>query len=334
MARKMWEDDVSDLDLLGDSAELENEDMAQSILDEYEEEETPVVARRSVKPVSKNPAYVLSSKETDIMQLAMVQLEQAKLYDMFLKHNLFEGVKANAIALKKVEKELKEFILERMQILLGMKEEKRPLQTPQSFRVELPFNEVEIDFIKALAFKGTKGESAHSTVKSVDALPSMKPMSERNLTKLQPVSENKMKSMMQNEEYEQEEEEEEYEVPVRKVAKPIQRQARPSQKTVSSKPTTIEELAMEDLKKMAKRKNAYEMTDSELMEANKKIRNNKSGKPSGGIPMPSSDQMVGHYMSRQVSNQANSGQDNALMSLLSNKLGFSTNSVQQVGDEE
>ena len=37
-------------------------------------------------------------------------------------------------------------------------------------QVELPFNDVEIEFLKALAFKGTKGESAKSpSTKTVEA---------------------------------------------------------------------------------------------------------------------------------------------------------------------
>ena len=191
---------------------------------------------------------------------------------------------------------------------------------------------MEIDFIKALACKGTKGESANSTAKSVDALPSMKSKEDSGMVKMKPMSGNKLKPLDYYDRDEEEEEEEEE--PVRSVAKPIQRQTRPVQKTIVTQPSTIEEIAREDLRKMAKRKPAHEMSEEELMEANKNISNKKSGKPSGGIPMPSGDQMVGHYMSRQINSQAGSGQDQTLMTLLSNKLGFSTNSVQQVGDDE
>lgn len=333
MAKRMWEDDVSEMDLLEDNIPPESEDDADmdAILEEYAEE-APVARKHAPVKSSKNPAYTLNSKETDIMQLAMVQLEQAKLYDMFLKHNLFDGVKANPTALKRVERELKEFILERMQILLGMKEDRKTAQAPQSFKVELPFNEVEIDFIKALAFKGTKGESANAPTKSVEAMSSIKSQADGNLSRMKPLSENKMKAMVSREEssYEEEQEEDVYEEPIRRQPQPVQRQAR---KVVQSKPTTVEELAREDLKKMAKRKSAYEMSDTELMEANKKIKNNKSAKPSGGLPMPGPDAMMGHYMGQQAQREAISGGGSNMNALLMSKLGL-TGSVHNDGDNE
>lgn len=325
MRKKIWDDDVSEYESFDQvTSNEEDDDFTQSILDEFEDDSD--LQKKVAKKNLKNTSYTLNSKETDIMQLAMVQLEQAKLYDMFLKHNLFEGVKANPVALKKVEKELKEFILERMQILLGMKEDKKNLQPPQGFKVEMPFNDVEIEFIKALAFKGTKGESANSSTRTVEAMPAMKSLSSNNLKSIQG---NTLKPLDFYEKEENFEEEEEF-VETRRVSKPIQRQVRNNKKPVQSTPSTIEELAREDLKKMAKRKPAHEMNESELMEANRNIRTNQP-KSTSGMAMPTADALVGHYMGQQANREAISGGGANLNALLMNKLGYS-NSVENDGD--
>lgn len=326
MARKkIWEDEpVSEYEQLETASSPQDEEFdVDAFVDDLDEEvETP---QRNVKPkLSKNPAYTLNSKETDIMQLAMVQLEQAKLYDMFLKHNLFEGVKANPVALKKVERELKEFILERMQILLGMKEEKSK-DTTQGFVVKLPFNEVEIDCLKDLAFKVTKGESAKSKAKSVEATPSF-----QREERIKPIVENRMKPMFQ--EVEEDEEEEEYEEPVQRQVKPVQRQARPiAKKQPDRSRMTTEQLAIEDLKRMAKRKPAHLMNEDELLEANKNIRTNKPV-AAGAIPMPTADGMIGHYMNQQSQREAILGGGGNLNAILMNKLG-ATNTVHNDGED-
>jgi hypothetical protein len=255
--KKMWEDEViSEFEQIDIEESAENEDFdVDAFVEDLDEEEEEIPVQKQGKTAKQ--AYTLNSKETDIMQSAMVQLEQAKLYDMFLKHNLFEGVKANTVALKKVERELKEFILERMQILLGMKSEKQANTAPQSFRVELPFNEIEIDCLKDLAFKVTKGESAKAKTKSVEALPSIK---RDSIAKV--VGENRMKPMVQ----EVEEEYEEEELEIRKPVKPVQRQVRPQpKKPVNTNKMSVQELALHDLKQMAKRKPAHLMSEDELI---------------------------------------------------------------------
>lgn len=335
------DEELSEYDMMDDNivdeVEESEDDSLDEILNEYEDEPAKPVKKAVLKkPIQKQASYSLNDKEANIMNSAMVQLEQAKLYDMFLKHNLFEGVKANPVALKRVEAELKGFILDRMQILLGMKEEKK-IQQVQQLKVELPFNEVEVDFLKALAFKGTRGESAKSNLKSLEAktISSIKQVEEapklKGLSKIQ--QEEEYEEEPEEEVEEIEEEEEELPPPPKKVIKkPIQKQS-PVKKSVQSKPSTIEEIAREDIKKMSKRKSAFEMTPEELMEANKRIQNNKSGKPANAIPMPTEDAMVTHYMTQQMKKSMNPSANNTLMTMLSNKLGFSTNTVQQIGDD-
>lgn len=316
-----------------DDAELE-----QLLSEVEEEEEAPKAqpAKKAAKPVAKS-AYALSSNETNVLQTAMVQLDQARLYEMLLKHNLFEGVKANAASLKNVETELKDFILQRLQILLGMKSEKKEVtQAPavqQKIKVELPFNDVEIEFLKALAFKGTKGESAKSpSTKTVEAqsMNSIKPLQEEQ------VGLRKM-SLSSFDEPEEEEVEEEEEIEVEEAPKPrkpiskpvVKQQARPAPKAQN---LTADQLAREDIKNMAKRKPAHLMSADELIEASKSINAGKK-KSAKATPMPDADALAMHYQMQQ-SKPSNNNVNANLMGLLSQKLGFSTNQIQTVGDDE
>ena len=333
MAKNIFdEDDVSEYEIMASESQIveDYEDGTQDILDEYEEESEPVApVKKGKKPTL---AYPLSNKDNDIMRLAMVQLEQAKLYDMFLKHNLFEGVKADPEALRRVEKELKDFILERMQVLLGMKEDNKSKQV-QQIKVELPFNEIEVDFLKALAFKGTRGESANSKPAEAKTLTTLKPKEEPQFTGLKSIAH----STPAAEEIEEEEEEEFTPAPVKKKVAPVKKQLppRPPQKRPirEGKIISVEEAAREDLKKMAKRKPAHLMTPEELVEANRNITNGNKPKATGGIPMPSADQQATHYMTQQLQKQM-SPDNNVLMTMLADKLKFSMNTVQQVGDDE
>jgi hypothetical protein len=95
-------------------------------------------------------------EEQSLMDNARIRLEQGRLYEMLIKHSLFDGVDALPEAISNVEKEMKDFIMERLEILLGMKSEKQV----EVQRVESPFNDMEVDALRMVASKITKGASA------------------------------------------------------------------------------------------------------------------------------------------------------------------------------
>lgn len=315
-----------------DDAQLEQ---ILSEVEDEEEEQAPKSqpVKKSSKPVAKS-AYALNSNETNVLQTAMVQLDQARLYEMLLKHNLFEGVKANAASLKNVETELKDFILQRLQILLGMKSEKKEVaQAPavqQKIKVELPFNDVEIEFLKALAFKGTKGESAKSpSTKTVEAqsMNSIKPLQEEQIG-LKKMSLSSFNEPEEEEIEEEEQEEEEAPKPRKPISRPVQQQvSKPKPKPQN---LTAEQIALEDIKNMAKRKPAHLMSADELKEASKNINAGKK-KSSKAMPMPDADALAMHYQTQQIRTPGQNTKDN-LMGLLAQK--FSKTQIQTVGDDE
>jgi hypothetical protein len=173
----LWEDSISenfieasdDSDFESDLAALGISDDEEEYVDEELEEIVAEVPKREVQT-----AYKLNPKQHNTVSEAVVRLEQARLYDMLIKHDMFEGVQADPIAIAKVKKELKDYIVERLEILLGIRQEKS--KTKEVLSVELPFNEIEIQFLKDLSLKGTKGASASGETAKASITPIQKPI--------------------------------------------------------------------------------------------------------------------------------------------------------------
>lgn len=113
--------------------------------------------------------YDDEEEELDTVNEAHVRLEQGRLYNMLINHNLFEGVDADPTAIANVQKQLKEFILEKLEEMLGMRAKKEKTGT-QQIVVQSDFNELEIQVLKRVASKMSKGmtENAPET-KSVQS---------------------------------------------------------------------------------------------------------------------------------------------------------------------
>lgn len=130
-----------------DNIPTEENDTAGEVLNELYADENQVDAAVAAE---------LENQES-IMESANNRLEQGRLYQLLMKHTLFEEGEADSKVLHKVQSEFRAFAKERLEIMLGMRME-RPKHT--SVKVQLPFNEVEIQALKDLAFKMTKGASA------------------------------------------------------------------------------------------------------------------------------------------------------------------------------
>jgi hypothetical protein len=94
-----------------------------------------------------------------ILTNANLRLEQGNLYRMIMGHDIFQGVDADPQAIANVQAEIRGFVKERMEIMLGMKTETSKVET---LEIDFPFNEMEVKALKALAFAATKGASEHS----------------------------------------------------------------------------------------------------------------------------------------------------------------------------
>lgn len=98
---------------------------------------------------------------TAILSDARLRLEQGKLYEMIMNHDLFQGLDADARAIKNVQREIRRFARERMEVMLGMRQE----QPKAGVEVELPFNQLEITILKKLASAATKGATEKAETK-------------------------------------------------------------------------------------------------------------------------------------------------------------------------
>lgn len=359
MSNDFWDKGVSDYDLVKEGIE----DNAQEILDEledadeeeYEEEidydyEDEEETMSDYEPTKAKVAYKLDKRESGIVSESMIRLEQARLYDMLIKHDLFKGVKAHPKALQNVQNEVKKYIVKRLEVLLGIRGEESETLDKKSFEVDIPFNDIEIDFLKSLSGKGTKGASNnyHTEITTIPV---------REINKKVP-----KKQLVVEEEYEEEHEEElqplssqenyeeEYvEPPKPKVKKrPVKKTKRaavrqkPAQKQKPVRSQNVEKykpskaklmrnnhlsdeeaerIAREDIERMKGRKPVDKMSPKELMEANKRIRSNKF-KSDNAKPIPQGAQLDMHYRTKQMnqtSNPDNSGFNSLLNKILSEK---------------
>jgi len=91
---------------------------------------------------------------TEVLSDARLRLEQGKLYEMVMNHGLFDGVEADPRAAKSVQKQIRKFAKEQMEIMLGMRQEQT---LANNAIVSSPFNDLEVTILKKLASAASKG---------------------------------------------------------------------------------------------------------------------------------------------------------------------------------
>ena len=89
---------------------------------------------------------------TEVLNDANLRIEQGRLYQMIMNHNLFEGMDADPRAVQNVQSGIRKFARESMEVMLGMRE-----ATPTNAFAPSPFNDLEVDILKKLASKATGG---------------------------------------------------------------------------------------------------------------------------------------------------------------------------------
>lgn len=99
--------------------------------------------------------------DSKILSNARLRLEQGRLYEMLMSHNIFENLDADPKAMKNVQREIKRFAKERMEVMLGM----RQTLTANPPRNE-QFNQLEVTILKTLAGKLSGGQSVQEKTES------------------------------------------------------------------------------------------------------------------------------------------------------------------------
>ncbi len=112
---------------------------------------------------------------TEVLTDARLRLELGRLYEMVMNHSLFDGVEVDARASKIVQKQIRKFAKEQIELTLGMRQE---AVAATGTIVSSPFNDLEVTILKKLASAASKGatesEEANQTVEPVAAQPPKK----------------------------------------------------------------------------------------------------------------------------------------------------------------
>jgi hypothetical protein len=118
--------------------------------------------------IEEAPAYeeeveaTEESEEEDYSEVltdANLRLEQGSLYKLIMKHDLFVGVDADPKAIQNVQKAIRKFAREQMEVMLGMRKETAQVEHLQ---FDFPFNALEVEVIKAMAKTFSKGATENS----------------------------------------------------------------------------------------------------------------------------------------------------------------------------
>lgn len=120
--------------------------------------QAPVAPKQAIQVQA--PVEEVQSEEdedddfSNVLLDARLRLEQGRLYEMLMNHNMFEGLDVDAKAIKIVERQIKKFAKEQMEIMLGMRQTvaAKPA-TPTTF------NGLEVEALKAVAAAATQGAS-------------------------------------------------------------------------------------------------------------------------------------------------------------------------------
>jgi len=232
---------------------------------------------------------------SEVLIDARLRLEMGKLYELIMKHDIFAGVDADPKAVKVVQKEIRNYAQERMEIMLGMRQEKS--QEANSFPMDqFPFNSLEVEILKAIAATATKGESRDAEPLNLGpqqppARTTLNPIGS-GAARTSPVAKPVVKKSLN----------------IKKPA-PIQRSSAKTnakiQAILAEEGLTMEEIdqVFDPNKEYLDRKTMAKMTEDEVIARNKQasLRNKRAENPTKA-PMPTPEQLEAMYMAR--SNQS------------------------------
>lgn len=302
------DDNVSEFDLMQDSIQ----EVEEQPIVEYEDIEEQVI-----ESIQQESAFELDEEETCIIYNARLRLEQARLYEMLINHNIFDGIEADEQAIQNVQQELKEYIVYRLEILLGLRKPK-PQQVEQPTINDERLNDIEVDFLKQLAYKGTRGAS-------VQQVNQPKPIVASTPTPLKSVvkdsgKQKTLKSMGTSKKVVKtatkivEKQPVVTKAPVKskkvaKVDKPtVQRKITSGGGGRQMTPQEAEALAREDLELTQNKKKWGNMSAQEKSEEVRKVNaRHAKTKVVGAIPIPNTDQIEMQLMTRQANVSQGSG---------------------------
>lgn len=309
----IWDDTTSEYELFEEQFDME--DVEELDVDSVQEPEIVEASEEEIEAINNASSFTLSEQESNTIYNARLRLEQARLYEMLINHNIFEGVQADERAVQVVQNELKLYIVKRLEVLMGLRKPKAKVVAAPVAQSE-SFNEVEVDFLKQLAYKGTNGASVTASKATPKPNPIVKsePAKLKTLTPQAPAKPKPVVTQTPAPQVKSNTTPQAAQPPKRgrppKADKPVSKAqdlAKKVIKNLGEKPRNltqaeIEYLAKQDLKETAKKKPFHEMTpaekEKEMQRVNEKY---KKPKPQNAVPIPSFEQQVMLYQTQQVS---------------------------------
>jgi pyruvate/2-oxoglutarate dehydrogenase complex dihydrolipoamide acyltransferase (E2) component len=222
-----------------------------------------------------------------ILNDASLRLEQGNLYKMVMNSDLFANSGYDEKAVANVTREIRNFAKERMEIMLGMRQE--PSKEASFPAGAFPFNALEVEVLKMLASTATKGASQEAEPFS----PSLAPTPRKNT-----VNAISLKGPSRPQQQQ-----------AKPVARPLQKSPaapvkRPNvseavQRILEEEGVTLEQInqVFDPNKKYLTPDEMASLTAEQMTERNRQIalRAGKSVPSQGALPMPSQEHMESLY---------------------------------------
>ena len=233
----------------------------------------------AVAELQEDPVLDIFEEEeentAELMSDANLRLEQGRLYQMVLQGDIFAETNADPRAIKNVQREIRKFVRERMETMLGIRQEQIKMETI----VSSPFNDMEVTVLKMLASKMSKGatEQQQNVVPPTSAQPKKDGITSIS-GNLRPQATAKLPETP----------------PIKAAPKP---QAKPQQQ---QKPAPKAKSAIQNATESALTKPIDQMTPEELAAHNKaaeeRSKRNKAALPSNLVPHPTPQALEMMYM--------------------------------------
>jgi hypothetical protein len=141
------EQSISEYELLDDQDNLNN------FVNNITTQPLMPVQQEIAKQIQEDSSFELEEEDVSVIHNARLRLEQAKIYEALINSDLFSNMDVSQAAIDTVSAEIKNYVMERLEILLGMKAPK-PIDIPG---IELPIGQEEWNFLVQLAKKGVSG---------------------------------------------------------------------------------------------------------------------------------------------------------------------------------
>lgn len=297
--------------------EQDNNDVFRDIPDEVNEGQSapmPVINSGNVRPQhqptstakSLVPLKDLSDDEflesimeeaveeedyTSVLADANLRIDLASLYKLIMNHDFFDGMDVDQRAIDTVHKEVRRFARERMEIMLGMRQE----QAKETI-VNSPFNDLEVDILKKLASAASKGATQSPEANKTAQV--MKQPRKEGLNTIGSKPSSKPSQIITK----------------KPITTAIVSKTQPVQRQPKSSPVVSEA----EYKPIGKP--IHELTEQEIIQRNKEASDRQAGrkpaKSSTSIPMPTADQEEMYQTQRVMMSDHPLGSPNAVSAIV------------------